>query len=424
LVVIGNGVAGITAALRVRKKKRDWRITVVSGESDHFYSRPALMYIYMGHLRYQDTKPYEDPFWEANRIERLRGWVTSIDTRAKRLEIADRPPLPYDKLLIAVGSRYNKFGWPGQDLEGVQGLYGLQDLELLERNSVGLRQAVIVGGGLIGIELAEMLLSRNVAVVFLVREASFWDIALPGEESAMVNRTIVAHGIDLRLNTELREIVDDGRGRACAVVTSKGERIECQLVGLTAGVSPNHAVVKGSEIATGRGILVDESFRTNVPDVFAAGDCAEIVRSEGGPGRVEQLWYTAKMHGEVVGDVIAGDERSYDRGVWFNSAKFLDLEWQTYGQVPPDARRPPEQKHLWWEHPSGRQGLRVVLENGAVVGMNTIGIRQRHRVWEEWISKRRPIDYVLAHLRTAGFDPEFSRRYERDIVARFEEALR
>ena len=114
------------------------------------------------------------------------------------------------------------------------------------------RHAVIVGGGLIGIELAEMLHSRNIHVTFLVREASYWNNILPAEESAMINRVIREQGIDLRLETELAEIVDDGAGRVGAVTTKTGDRLDCQLVGLTAGVGPNLDLVKTTDIPVGR----------------------------------------------------------------------------------------------------------------------------------------------------------------------------
>lgn len=170
IVIIGNGITGVTAARELRKLKPDWRITIVSGESDHHYSRPALMYIYMGHMRYEHTKPYEDSFWHTNKLELVRAWVQRIDTQKKELVLDRGAPLRWDKLAIATGSVTNKFGWPGQDLRGVQGLYGLQDLELLEENTRGCSRAVIVGGGLIGIELAEMLHTRGIHVTFLVRE--------------------------------------------------------------------------------------------------------------------------------------------------------------------------------------------------------------------------------------------------------------
>ena len=109
IVIIGNGIAGITAARTIRKLS-DHRITVISGETDHFFSRTALMYIYMGHMRFEDTKPYEDWFWKKNRIELVNGWVEKVDTKNKKLLFDDNREVTYDKLLIASGSKSNKFG--------------------------------------------------------------------------------------------------------------------------------------------------------------------------------------------------------------------------------------------------------------------------------------------------------------------------
>ena len=188
IVIIGNGISGVTAARHIRKLS-DKKITIISSETDHFFSRTALMYIYMGHMKYEHTKPYEDYFWKKNRLDLKRGFVQSVNPKLKELVFADGDKMSYDKLIIAVGSKSNKFGWPGQDLKGVQGLYSKQDLDNLEvyaPNNKQCKRAVIVGGGLIGIELAEMLTTRNIPVTFLVREDSFWNGVLPEGESEML----------------------------------------------------------------------------------------------------------------------------------------------------------------------------------------------------------------------------------------------
>ncbi|MDH3245179.1 MAG: FAD-dependent oxidoreductase, partial [Saprospiraceae bacterium] len=281
-------MAGATAARFIRKLS-DHDITMISAETDHFFSRTALMYIYMGHMRYQETKPYEDWFWDKNRINLKRSYVERVHFDTKTLHLQTGEEIAYDKLLLAVGSKPNKFGWPGQDLAGVRGLYSFQDLQYMEAYSEGLERAVIVGGGLIGIEMAEMFHSRHIPITFLVRENSFWDIVLPPEESEMVNRQIRQNGIDLRLNTELQEIVDDGNGRVCAVITRDGERIECGYVGLTPGVHPNIAFLKDTDLETEKGILTDEYLRTNLADVYAAGDCAQLRNPPAGRRPIEAV---------------------------------------------------------------------------------------------------------------------------------------
>ncbi len=118
------------------------------------------MYVYMGHMKFDHIQPYENWFWEKNRIDLKEAWVEKVDFQGRNLEFKTGEKLGYDELVIASGSKPNKFGWPGQDLKGVQGLYSKKDLELMEESTKsGVERAVIVGGGLIGIEMAEMLAS-------------------------------------------------------------------------------------------------------------------------------------------------------------------------------------------------------------------------------------------------------------------------
>ena len=414
IIIIGNGISGITTARHVRKLSGD-EITVISGETEHFFSRTALMYIYMGHMKYEHTKPYEDWFWEKNKINLKQAWVTNLETNKKSIELDSGEKWEYTKLVLALGSKPNKFGWPGQDLKGVTGMYSFQDLEYIEEHTKNIQKAVIVGGGLIGVELAEMLHSRKIDVTFLVREKSFWDVALPPEESAMINREIKDHRIDLRLSTELDEIIPDDNGAVKAVRTKTGEEIECQFVGLTVGVSPNIGLVKNSSIETNRGILVDEHFQTNIEDVYAIGDCAEFRNAPAGRRPIEQVWYTGRMHGETIARTLAAKATAYRPSIWFNSAKFFNIEYQTYGTVP--AQLTDNLSQLYWESESGKICLKVVFDQDfqVVRGINVLGMRMRHEVWDKWLKERKDLHYVMENLEEANFDPEFFNRYENSI---------
>ncbi|THH37909.1 NAD(P)/FAD-dependent oxidoreductase [Neolewinella litorea] len=418
VAILGNGIAGITAARWLRKLSDDVRITVISAESDYFFSRTALMYVYMGHQRWEDLMPYEPFFWPKNRIDLRRGYVEAVDTDAHTLHFSGGDTLAYDKLVLATGSAWNTFDWPGQDLKRVGGMVSAQDLEYLEEITPEIQSAVIVGGGLIGIELAEMLHSRHIPVKLLVREGSYWSNALPPEESQMVSRHIARQGIDLRHDTELQEIHDDGTGAAGAITTKAGERIECQYVGLTAGVHPNIAFLHGNEtVETGKGILVDEYLQTSAPDVYAIGDCAELRHPRPGRKAIEAVWYTGRMMGETVAYTLLGRPVKYDPGIWFNSAKFIDIEYQVYGEVPAHGRDGLET--LYWEHPDGEKSVRINYEasDGSVRGFNLMGIRYRQEVCEKWIAHGTPVEEVLQNLGMANFDPELYAEYESDIVA-------
>jgi NADPH-dependent 2,4-dienoyl-CoA reductase/sulfur reductase-like enzyme len=344
--------------------------------------------------------------------------VTAIDVSGKRLLLHRGDPLPWDRLLLATGSRSNRFGWPGQDLDGVHGFYDLPDLKRLGESCARADHAVIVGGGLIGIELGEMLHSRGIGVTFLIREEAYWDNVLPPEEAELVSRHIESHGMRLIRKRNLVRIEDDGHGRAAAVVDDAGGRIACGIVGLTPGVSPNVDLVKDGGIGTGRGILVDRSFRTSAPDVYAAGDCAEIVTG-GERNLIQQVWYTGRQQGEAAGDAIAGEDVRYEARLWYNSAKFLDLEYQIYGDVP--SRPRDGETHLYWEHPDGLRSVRLVVKGRRVTGVNVMGIRYRQEICERWIREEWPVARVIESLGEADFDPELHRRFGGEIRAAFEE---
>lgn len=416
IVIIGNGIAGITTARHVRQQDAKARITVISAESEHFYSRTALMYIYMGHMTYEHTKPYEDWFWTKNRIDLVRARVETLDTAKKKIWLDTGNPFDYDKLVIASGSVSNTFNWPGINTTGVQGLYGLPDLESMKQHTQGISRAVVVGGGLIGIELVEMLHSRHIDVTMLVREPHYWSAVLPEEEGNLISRHVRQHGIDLRLNAELQEILADDGGHARAVVTTDGQEIAAQFVGLGIGVKPNVDFLKTSDIGLGKGVLVNDYFETNVPDVYAIGDCNEfrepITGSDGAIRKSnEQIWYTGRMHGETLAQTLCGKRMAYKPGVFFNSAKFFDIEYQTYGTM--NAPLTDSEQTHYWEHPNGRQCLRInyLSEGKAVVGIHAFGLRLRHAVCERWIRERKSLPDVLSQFGQANFNPEFSEKY-------------
>lgn len=426
IVIIGNGISGVTLARHIRKLS-DKKITIVSAETDYFFSRTALMYIYMGHMKFEHTQPYENWFWKKNRIELKNGYVKSVETNSKTLHFAKGDTLKYDKLVIATGSKPNKFGWPGQDLKGVMGMYHKQDLENLEKqapNNQVCKRAVIVGGGLIGIELAEMLNSRNIPVTFLVRESSFWNGVLPKGESEMLNRHIKNHHIDLRLSNNLKEIKSDENGNVKSVIIEEtGEEIECNVVGLTAGVSPNINFIKDSEIETGRGIKVNRFLETNIKDVYAIGDCAEQNEAIGNRRPIEAVWYTGRMMGETLAQTICENRIAYKPGHWFNSAKFLDIEYQTYGWVFAKPRE--NESHFHWKHADDTKCITVNYntETNAFIGINTFGIRMRHEIFDKWLTEKRDVDYVMNHLTEANFDPEFYLQFEKNILSAYNNQL-
>lgn len=423
VVIIGNGISGVTAARELRKKS-DCSIIIISEESSFFFSRTALMYVYMGHMRFRDIQPYEDDFWAKNKLELIQDSVVSILPEENQIQLKHGGSLSYDELIIASGSRPNVFNWPGTHYDGVQGLYFKQDLEKLEKRTPVLKKAAIVGGGLIGIELAEMLLSRGVEVYFLVREKHFWNGILPDQDAAFVSEHLTKHhGLHMLYETELEEIFGNEHQGVTGIQVKNGPKLDVQLVGLTVGVSPNIDFLSSSAIATERGVLVNSNLQTNFPNVYAIGDCAQFQQNIGKRRPIEQVWYTGRMMGETVAHSILGNPTPYSPGHWFNSAKFFDLEYQTYGWV--FAQRAENEAEFIWKDPKNERLLHFVFDKNTseFIGVNTFGIRLRHEVFDVWLNEKRDMNYVISHLNAANFDPEFFRSFENEILQAYNQTF-
>lgn len=403
-VIIGNGTAGINAAVTIRRRDPRARICIISDETRYYYSRTALMYIAMGHMRLEDTRPLEPRFYTAHRLELMFETVTSIDTQAKRVQLSRGDTIAYDKLLIATGSVAAMHGWEGSDLDGVVAFVLYQDLQDVLRAIPRTKKAVVVGGGLIGIELVEVFRSAGIDVTFLIRGATFWDKALSEQEGRMVERHMRDdHGVDVQTNASLERIRGSG-GRVQGITTTDGREIACDTVGVTTGVRPNIEMASRSGIPCKKGVLVNDRLQTHIPDVFAAGDCVEIEKPMQARNFIMSIWYLARDMGGVAADNMLGDDRAYTMGPWYNSAKFFDLEYTSAGKFMPT--QPDEHDYMVWGI-DGKRSVRIVHNDTRVIGFSMIGARWDHEVLLSCIENRLSLAQAVQQLPAAFFDPEF-----------------
>jgi NADPH-dependent 2,4-dienoyl-CoA reductase/sulfur reductase-like enzyme len=442
IVIIGNGVAGMEAALAIRKREPSWEITLISEESDHFFSRTALMWVFSGQMSHRDIEPLERDAYERLGFRRVRARATGIDTVNRRVSLAgNHDPISYDRLLIASGSGPRPGPWPGSDARGVGHFVTMQDLDWYEREVHGgasrggppprahahtsastgdspyrfrevaaerrgqlARRPAVIGGGLIGIEAVEVAATAGLRPHFFIREEWFWPIALEPREGRWISDRMAQHGVEVHLEHEIEALETDEDGNVAAVRTNQG-RYESDCVVVAIGVMPNTGWLDGStiELDQGGGIVVDEGLKTSVADVFAAGDCASV-RWFNGTRRPEQLWYTARDQGRMAARCLLGDMPRYERGTWYNSAKLMDIEYTTAGLVNWNLER--EENWFFEEEGKVRSTTRVVVQDDHVVGFNMLGRRWDHTVLVRWIEERRSLGWVLGHLNDAGFDSE------------------
>lgn len=412
-VIIGNGVAGINAAEVIRREQSEAEITIISSESDNFFSRPALMYLFCGQLSERDVEPFERDLYTRQKYTRIRGLVESLDVDRKTLVMDTRDEVPYDKLLIACGSKPYIVPYPGVDLDGVCSFVTLENLELMRQKANSARKAVVIGGGLIGIEAIEVLSLAGIECTFLVREDYFWPVAFSRVEGEMITAHMRHHGVTVILGT-LAESIAGENGKVVGVNTDRGNTLLAEMVVLSTGVTANTEFLKdsGLQLDERGGIIVNDYLQTNLPDVYSAGDCASVVWFND-VRRPEQLWYTGRDQSRIAASNMCanrGDEREYKRGTFYNSAKFFDIEYTTAGLVNFNV----EGERDWYQRDAEREVSQRVtyMPDGAVIGFNMLGSRWDHRPLVQWIEEKRHIDWVLEHLSEATFDEEFSRKFK------------
>jgi NAD(P)H-nitrite reductase large subunit len=259
------------------------------------------------------------------------------------------------------------------------------------------RRAVVVGGGLIGTELAEVLARRGVEVTMLVREAGIWEAVLPREEELVVREAMEQAGARVRTGEEVAAFLGEA-GRVQAVRCHSGLVLEADLVGICIGVEAELGLARGAGLSLGRGILVDRSLRVAGTDIWAAGDCVEIA---GEPGGTAGLWNDARAQGRVAGAAIAGEQASHRPGVPLVAARFGGLAVQVHG-APPTA--PGCNAGARWADPRGPRSLRLVQREGRLVGLLAVGLALHHPTCARWIEQGLPWERVAAELAGAFWD--------------------
>ncbi len=443
IVIIGNGISGVSTAIELRKWTND-KITIISDESDFFFARTALMYIFMGKLNKNDIFPYPKDFWVKNKIELKRALVKNIDFDEKKIyfsiQSSDSPQLKrggelsFDKLVLALGSKPNKLPILHSNILGIQNFYSLSDVAKIKTDIQGVARVCIVGGGLIGVELAEMLLSEGVEVHYIIREKQFGENFLPQEEAILVTEHLRSKGIFLYVEEEIEAIIKDENGRVSCLKTRKGLEILCGFLAVAIGVSPNKDLVRLPQgnmlgrakpefvlgqggIKLNRGILVNEYLETSIQDVFAVGDCAELLTPPSLYKSIEANWYVGKMMGEVAARNIVGQKVPFAPKIYFNSAKFFELDYQIYGKVSPQTQA--EFQQFFWKSAKKNIALRFEFETDTLkfCGVHSIGIRLRQNTLESWLLEGRTIDFVIENLEQADFSPEFSYKYFNEVLS-------
>jgi NAD(P)H-nitrite reductase large subunit len=328
-LIIGCGVAGITAAEAIRSCDPSAGITIISDDPYGFYSRPGLAYYLTGEL---PLYIYTKTDWCMLNAHFVHGQVTRLVPNEHRLVMNHTDVVSYDRLLIATGASAVRLDLPGADLQGVVYLDSLEDTRYIIQRTRRTRTAVVVGGGILALELVEGLRARGCKVHYFLRGTRYWSNVLDETESAIVEERLRDEGVIIRPHTEIAAILGN-KNRVVAVQTTKGEIIPSEMVATCIGVRPNIDLARIADLETEKGIVVDDYLQTNDQDIFAAGDAAQFYDRETGQKTLYLLWHPARFQGQAAGLNMAGETTRFQRSVAVNVLRLAGVMTSIIGAV-------------------------------------------------------------------------------------------
>jgi NADPH-dependent 2,4-dienoyl-CoA reductase/sulfur reductase-like enzyme/pSer/pThr/pTyr-binding forkhead associated (FHA) protein len=393
-VIIGNGIAGVTAAEILRTEDSAAAITVIADDPFPVFYRPALKDYLAGRVREDKLWARSASFYQDRNIRFLPERVVSIQAGQHTVQLQSGRQISYSRLLLANGARASTLKSPGLDLEGVSTLRTVADYQKVLNRLSAVKRVVVSGSGTLALETIETLRHRGYSVTHLLRRRTLWSEVLDATASDLVLQQERRDGIDVRLEEEIAEITGK-QGQVSGVVTTNGARIACEMVLIAIGIEPIIDFIKSSGIGCGRGVKVDGKMRTNAPDIYAAGDILETTDTMTGRTRVIGQWYPAIQQARAAAysmlDLLDTDA-PFRASTFYNATFLYGLDFasvglsnaQGYQEIIAD--------------PKPRTYQKVLLKDGVPVGALSLGNRKQTLAFKRAIDHRVNLSSVASKL--------------------------
>lgn len=392
IVIIGNSAAGVAVIEGIRSRDRESKITVISDEAYLAYCRCLISNYLSGTVAEKDLAYRDAKFYKDNNVELLlEKKVERVDAKKKKIILEDKSQISYDSLVIATGSSPKI----PKELKGVtkRGVFGFRTIkdtkEIITIASIS-HTACVLGGGLIGLKAAYGLNKRKLDVKVIVKSGRILSQIADKAASELFLSRFQENGIEVMLNTDISEII--GNGDLRAVKLESGKVIGCSLVIVGKGVSPNIKLISETDIKMDKGILVDESMRTNVSDVYAAGDVAETFDLATEKYENNALWPCAVEQGRIAGLNIAGENIKYSGSLGMNSVEFFGLPLISMGAFDAEleiASSLDREKNLY---------KKLVLKDGRLIGALLVGDIRNSGLYLRLIKEKADISKIKDDL--------------------------
>jgi nitrite reductase (NADH) large subunit len=392
-LIVGNGIAGNAAAETIRRYDPQGAIHLFSREAHPFYYTPALPEVLAGAKEVGQIIIHPPAWYEKHRIEfHPNTEITGGDAGAKFVSDKSGSRYPYDRLLLATGS--NSFVPPirGADLPGVLTLRTLDDARRIKALAAAARRAVLIGGGLLGLEAGNGLRRAGLAVEVVEFFPRLLPRQLDAAGAAILEKRLKAMGFSFHLGAKTQEILAADGG--LSVVLEGGPSLAADLVLISAGVRPEVSLAKALGAEVDKGVKVDDRLQTSLPEVYAAGDLVEH------RGRLYGIWPAAQEQGRVAGANMAGQHETYSGTVPANTLKVAGIDLMAAGDIDAEGKL----EALVAADPDNQTYRKLVLQDHRLVGVILLGDLRGSAEIQAAIRAGREVLALKADLARPDFD--------------------
>lgn len=389
-VIIGASGAGMSAVEEIRKRNKECQITIISREDVKGYYRPQLSKMLSKNVALDSISIKNDEWLRTNNINLiLNKEVTKIDPENKMVILSDNSEFEYTKLIIATGAECFMPPIQGNEKKGVYTLRNIKDSTEIRRYAKDKKNAVVVGGGILGLEIASELNNMGLEVVVVEMSSRILPRQLDSQSSLILEELVINLGIRLKKDASTKEILGDDK--VSGVLLGDGEVIKTDVVIVSTGVKANIQVAQGTNIEIKRAIVVNDKMETGIADVYACGDCCEY------NGVNFALWSEAIEQGKVAGINAAGDEYVYEQIVPLTTLNAFNSSVFSIGDIGADSNKVYKDFELKDEFSKNYKKMYFV--DGLLVGAILIGDTSKAVSLIEGFKKGRNMEEMVERLR-------------------------
>lgn len=391
--IIGNGVAGTTAAESIRQMDKEGKIDIFTDESALFYTRIRLPEYIAGQVEAEKLVIHKPQWYQEKAIDvHLEEAVREVDPEKREIRTAKQTTYPYDRLLLATGS--HSFAPPikGVEKRGVFTLRSMKDAQRIRDYAAKAKRAVLIGGGVLGLEAGNGLrqLGLEAAVVEFFSRLLPRQMDVPGAQ--LLKQEMEAMGFSFYLGARSQEIL--GKQKAQGLLLEGGQTIPCDMVLISAGVRPNLDLARKLGLEVDKGVLVNDRLETRTPDIYAAGDLIEH------RGVFYGIWPASEKQGEIAGINMAGGNVLYEGTVMSNRLKVAGIDLVSSGNIDVDGKL----EHLVAKDEKRFIYRKLVLEDDVIVGCILLGDISGSREILQAMEKKTNIKAFKEDMLAQGFD--------------------